>query len=286
MEQAQSPVWFITGCSTGFGKELAKLVLDRGWRAVVTARKPEQLQELVAGHEDTALSVQLDVADKTQVKAAVQQAEERFGRIDVLVNNAGYGYLAAVEEGEEDQIRAIFETNFFGLVELTNAILPGMRKQRSGNIVNVSSIGGLTSFAATGYYHATKYAVEGLSESLSIEVAPLGIKVTIVEPGPFRTDWAGRSLLESKTVIEDYDQTAGERRRQSRARSGQQQGDPVRGAEAIIEAVTSENPPLRLLLGKPALELANKKLEALRKDFDTWQQTTFSADFPEFQDKK
>ena len=285
MEQGQSPVWFITGCSTGFGKELANLVLARGWRAVVTARKLEQVQELVSGHEEKALALPLDVTDTAQIAAAVQQAEKKFGRIDVLVNNAGYGYLAAIEEGEEDQVRAIFETNFFGLVALTNAVLPGMRKQRSGRIVNVSSIGGLTSFAATGYYHATKYAVEGLSESLSIELAPLGIKVTIVEPGPFRTDWAGRSLLESKKVIEDYDATAGERRRQSRERSGKQQGDPVRGSEAIIKAVMSENPPLRLLLGKPALDLAHKKIAAMQKDFDTWKDTTLSADFPEFQDK-
>lgn len=283
MAQAESPVWFITGCSTGFGRELAKLILARGWRAVVTARKPEQLRDLVAGHEENALALQLDVADKAQVVRAVQQAEQRFGQIDVLVNNAGYGYLAAIEEGEEDQIRAIFETNFFGLVDLTNKVLPGMRERRSGRIVNVSSIGGLTSFAATGYYHATKFAVEGLSESLAIELDPLGIKVVIVEPGPFRTDWAGRSLLESKTVIADYDTTAGERRRMSKARSGQQQGDPVRGAEAIIKAVASENPPLHLLLGKPALDLAHKKLDALRKDFDTWEETTLSADFPEFQ---
>ena len=278
-----SPIWFITGCSTGFGKELAKAVLSRGWRAVVTARNPDQLKELVQGHEDSALALQLDVSQPAQIADAVRAAEQKFGHIDVLVNNAGYGYLAAVEEGEDDQVRAIFETNFFGLVQLTNAILPGMRKQRSGRIVNISSIGGLVSFAATGYYHATKYAVEGISESLSIEVEPLGIKVIIVEPGPFRTDWAGRSLLESKTVVDDYDQTAGERRRQSRARSGQQQGDPKRGAEAIIEAVTSDNPPLHLLLGKPALALARKKLESLKKDFDTWESTTLSADYPEFQ---
>ena len=283
MEQQHLPVWFITGCSTGFGKELAKLVLQRGWRAVVTARNPDQLQEIVSGHENHALPLRLDVSDRTQMEAAVKATQDKFGRVDVLVNNAGYGYLAAIEEGEDEQIRAMFETNFFGLVGLTNAILPGMRKQRSGHIVNISSIGGLTSFAATGYYHATKYAVEGMSESLAIELAPLGIKVTIVEPGPFRTDWAGRSLLESKTVIEDYDATAGERRRQSRARSGQQQGDPVRGAEAIIQAVTSDNAPLRLLLGKPALDLAHKKLDLLRKDFDTWQEISLSADYPEFQ---
>ena len=285
MEQNQSPVWFITGCSTGFGKELAKLVLDRGWKAVVTARKPEQMQELVAGHEDNALALALDVDKPEQIQQAVEAAEQRFGRIDVLVNNAGYGYLAAIEEGEEEQIRKIFETNVFGLISLTKAVLPGMRKQRRGRIVNFSSIGGLTSFAATGYYHGAKYAVEGISESLSIEVAPLGIKVIIVEPGPFRTDWAGRSLLESKIVIPDYDQTAGERRRLSKERSGKQQGDPVRGSEAVIKAVMSDDPPLRLLLGKPALGLAEKKIQAMQKDFANWKDVTLGADYPEFQEK-
>ncbi len=226
------------------------------------------------------------MTERGQIVQAVEQAEKAFGRIDVLVNNAGYGYLAAIEEGEDEQVRAMFETNVFGLVAMTNAVLPGMRQRRIGRIVNISSIGGLVSFAATGYYHATKYAVEGLSESLALEVAPLGIKVTIVEPGPFRTDWAGRSLLESKTVIDDYKPTAGERRRLSRERSGKQQGDPVRGAQAIIEAVSSENPPLHLLLGKPALELAHKKLDALKDDFDHWRDTTLSADYPEFQDRR
>ncbi len=286
MTQNDSPVWFVTGCSKGFGKELAKLVLARGWRAVVTARRPEQLKEIVAGSHDRALALELDVTDRAQIARAVEEAEKKFGRIDVLVNNAGYGYLAAVEEGEEEQVRAMFEANFFGAVALTNAVLPGMRRRRSGRIVNISSIGGLVSFGATGYYHATKYALEGLSESLALEVAPLGIKVTIVEPGPFRTDWAGGSLLESKIRISDYDATAGERRAQTHDRSGKQQGDPVRGAEAIIAAVSSENPPLHLLLGKPALGLAHAKLEALKKDFDTWRPTTLSADYPEFQDAK
>jgi NAD(P)-dependent dehydrogenase (short-subunit alcohol dehydrogenase family) len=281
MSQQQTPVWFITGCSTGFGRELAKLVLARGWRAVISARKPEQIADLPVGNEENALTIGLDVTSTDQVKAAVDQAMDKFGRIDVLVNNAGYGYLAAMEEGEDEEVRAMFETNFFGLVELTKAVLPGMRKQRSGHIVNISSIGGLVSFGATGYYHATKYAVEGLSESLAIETAPLGIKVLIVEPGPFRTDWAGRSLLESKTVIDDYDATAGLRRRQSRANSGKQVGDPVRGCEAIIRAVTSENPPLRLVLGKPALDLAKKKLASVNENLDAWEQVTLSADYPQ-----
>ena len=285
-EQTTTPVWLITGCSTGFGKELAKLVLARGWRLVATARKPEQLEEIVSGNEQNALAAQLDVTDPAQIARVVAEAEQKFGQIDVLVNNAGYGYLAAVEEGEDAPVRALFETNFFGLVALTKAVLPGMRKRSSGTIVNISSIGGLVSFGATGYYHATKYAVEGLSESLSIEVAPLGIRVIIVEPGPFRTDWSGRSIIESKTVIEDYDATAGERRRKTHENSGKQVGDPVRGAEAILEAVASEKPPLRLLLGKPALGLGLKKLETLKEDFDTWRDLTLSADFPESQDKK
>ena len=284
MEQHASPVWFITGCSTGFGRELAKLVLARGWRAVVSARNPDQLADIVTGNEENALALKLDVTEPAQIRAAVQQAEQRFGAIDVLVNNAGYGYLAAIEEGEDDQVRAMFETNFFGLVNTTKAVLPCMRKRRSGHIVNISSIGGLVSFGATGYYHATKYAVEGLSESLSIELAPLGIKVLIIEPGPFRTDWSGRSILESKTVIPDYDLTAGERRRQTHNNSGKQAGDPVRGCEAIIAAVTSDSPPLRLILGKPALNLGLKKLEAVKKDLDSWRATTLGADYPEFQD--
>ena len=281
MSEDQGLVWLITGCSTGFGRELAKLVLDRGERVVVTARKVEQVADLGEGHAERALALRLDVTDAAEVKEAVEQAEAKFGRVDVLVNNAGYGYLAAVEEGEDSAVRDMFETNFFGLVELTKAVLPGMRARKSGHIVNISSIGGLVSFGATGYYHATKYAVEGLSESLAIETAPLGIKVIIVEPGPFRTDWSGRSLKESQTVIEDYDQTAGARRRASKANSGKQVGDPARGAQAILDAVLSEDPPLRLVLGKPALDLANKKLEAVKKDLDRWRETTLGADYPE-----
>ncbi len=280
MTQQQSPVWFITGCSTGFGKELAKLVLARGWRAVVTARKLEEVQELVAGQDDNALAVTLDVTDAGQVRTAVEQAEKKFGRIDVLVNNAGYGYLAAVEEGEDEAVRKMFETNFFGLINLTKQVLPGMRERKQGHIVNFSSIGGLVSFGATGYYHATKYAVEGISESLAIEVKPLGIKVIVVEPGPFRTDWSGRSILESKTVIHDYDETAGERRKKTHEGSGKQAGDPIRAGEAIIKAVESKDPPLHLVLGKMALDLAYKKLETVKQDLDAWKDTSLSADFP------
>ena len=280
MMNRTDPVWLITGCSTGFGRELAKLVLARGWRAVVTARNADQVKDLAKGHEDRALVLALDVRSRGQIADVVAQATQRFGRIDALVNNAGYGYLAAIEEGEDAEVRAMFETNVFGLVDMTKAVLPVMRAQRSGLIVNVSSIGGIASFAATGYYHGTKYAVEGISESLAIEVKPLGIGVLIVEPGPFRTNWAGPSIKQSATRIDAYDATAGERRRQTEARSGNQAGDPVRAAQAIIDAALSDSPPLRLLLGKAALELARKKLDVMRGDFDQWESTTLGADFP------
>ena len=284
MAQNDAPVWLITGCSTGFGRELAKLVLERGWRAVVTARDVAKVGDLVRGHEDRALALALDVDQPAQINDVVRQAEARFGGVDVLVNNAGYGYLAAIEEGEDAEIRAMFETNVFGLIAATQAVLPGMRARRRGHVINVSSIGGLVSFAATGFYHATKFAVEGLSESLAIEVAPFGIRVTIIEPGPFRTDWAGRSIRQSALRIDDYEQTAGERRRQTEARSGNQPGDPVRAAKAIITAYEAEHPPLHLVLGKPALGLARNKLETLKTELDTWEKTTLGADYPEFQD--
>jgi NAD(P)-dependent dehydrogenase (short-subunit alcohol dehydrogenase family) len=276
-----SPVWLITGCSTGFGRELALEALEKGHRVVATARNPATLEDVVSKYQDRALVQALDVTRPEDVARAVQAAEAKFGRIDVLVNNAGYGYLAAIEEGEDAKVRGMFEANVFGLVEMTKAVLPGMRKQRSGHIVNISSIGGLVGFGATGYYHATKFAVEGLSESLAIETAPLGIKVTIVEPGPFRTDWAGRSIQQSATRIPDYEPTAGKRRNETAARSGNQPGDPRRAAQAIMAAVAAAEPPLHLVLGRPALELARKKVASLSEELDRWADLTLSADFPD-----
>jgi NAD(P)-dependent dehydrogenase (short-subunit alcohol dehydrogenase family) len=278
---ADGKVWFITGCSTGFGRELAKLVLDRGYRAVVTARDPAKVEDIASGRIDRALVLELDVTDPIEVDAAVMSALTHFGRIDVLVNNAGVGYFGAVEESDDEEVRRMFEINFFGLSSMTRAVLPAMRRQRSGHIVNISSIGGLKSFPTLAYYHATKYAVEGFSESLALEVAPLGIKVTIVEPSGFRTDWAGRSAAESKDHIADYAPTAGKNRDDIRGYSGKQPGDPVRAAAAIIAAVESSNPPLRLLLGKAALKNARIKLDSLKHDFDAWEKTTVEADFPE-----
>ena len=205
-----SSVWLVTGCSTGFGRELSRILLQRGNRVVVTARNPAALDEFA--ENANALLAALDVTLPLQIADVVLQAEARFGRIDVLVNNAGYGYLSAVEEGEDDEVRAMFETNVFGLANMTKAVLPGMRERRRGHIVNISSMGGLIGFPGIGYYNATKFAVEGLSEALAKETAPLGIKVTIVEPGPFRTDWAGRSLKTPKLAIADYAESACARR--------------------------------------------------------------------------
>jgi NADP-dependent 3-hydroxy acid dehydrogenase YdfG len=276
----EKPVWFITGCSTGFGRELVTLLLRQGYRVVATARDVTKIAGLVEGHENEALALALDVTDQDAIHHAVRQAEEKFGQIDVLVNNAGYGYFGALEEGEDAQVRTMFDTNVFGLIDMTKAVLPGMRARRSGHIVNLSSIGGLVAFPGTGYYTATKHAVEALSEALSQEAAPLGIKVLIVEPGPFRTDFAGRSINMSKTVIDDYASTSGERRRQTEARNGRQQGDPVRAAQAIIDVVAAPNPPLRLLLGNPAIDIARAKLDKLRADFDAWEEVTRGADYP------
>ena len=274
-------VWLITGCSTGFGRELSRAALASGYRVVVTARNPDDVRDIAQGHESSALVLKLDVTNPDDIRNAVDATLARFGRIDVLVNNAGIGYFAAIEESNDAEVRRMFEVNVFGLAQMTQAVLPGMRERRSGHIVNISSIGGIRAFPAVGFYNATKFAVVGLSESLSMEVEPLGIKVTIVEPSGFRTDWAGRSANEAPSEIPDYADTAGKNRRSIRGYSGKQPGDPVRAAAAIIKAVESPEPPLHLLLGKAALKGANWKLDLLRQNFDAWQETTVGADFPE-----
>jgi NAD(P)-dependent dehydrogenase (short-subunit alcohol dehydrogenase family) len=280
VSQKNPSTWFITGCSSGFGRELTRVVLARGYRAAVTARDPKQVTELVAGYEKRTMVLRLDVTDKAQVAESVRSAEEHFGAIDVLVNNAGIGYFAAVEESEDKDTRRMFEIDFFGLASMIDAVLPGMRNRRAGHIINISSIAGLAPFPSLGYYCAAKFAVEGLSECLAMEVAPLGIKVTIVEPSGFRTDWAGRSANEVRVEIADYAATAGAVRRELRELSGKQPGDPIRAANAIIQAIESPNPPLHLLLGKDALRMAREKLSTLRRDFDAWEETTVGADFP------
>lgn len=275
----KSPVWFITGCSTGFGRELVRVLAARGNRVVATARNPASLDEFAGNPQ--VLVASLDVTRQDQIEKAVAQALKHFGAIDVLVNNAGYGYLGAIEEGEDDEVRALFEVNVFGLVNMTKAVLPAMRAKRSGAIVNISSMAGMVGFPGIGYYNATKFAVEGLSEALAKECAPLGIKVITVEPGPFRTDWGGRSLKTPKTPIADYAETAGARRDGIRGYSGKQPGDPVRAAEAIVTAVESEKPPLHLVLGRVAYDLVETKLKELGREMEAWRDLSLGTDFPD-----
>ena len=271
--------WFITGCSTGLGRALAEAVLARGDNAVVTARDAARVEDLAKESPDTALALPLDVTDPAQVTAAVRQAEAQFGGVDVLVNNAGYGYRAAVEEGDDADVQQLFATNFFGPVALIKAVLPGMRARRRGAIVNISSIGARICPPGSGYYSASKAALEGLSGSLRKELQPLGIAVIAVEPGGFRTDFAGRSLTQSATAIEDYAQTAGQRRKEHDTSHGNQPGDPDKAAQGIITAVESAEPPALLLLGTDALTGFTGVLEAQRAELDTWRQLTTSTDY-------
>ena len=280
-DKGAKPVWFITGCSTGLGRALAERVLARGLRCVVTARNSAQIADIVAAHPERALALGLDVKDDQQRQDAIARAEKAFGSIDVLVNNAGHGYSAAVEEGDENDIREMFDTNFFALAAMIRDVLPGMRSRGRGHIINISSIGGLVANPATGYYSATKFAVEGLSQALAKEVAPLGIRVTIIEPGPFRTDFQGRSMHAVKKPIDAYAETAGARRAQLRASSGKQAGDPVRAADAIINLVESVDPPLHLVLGKVGVERVREKLRGLLAGIDQWEAVSLAADFPE-----
>ncbi|XAS71562.1 oxidoreductase [Micrococcaceae bacterium Sec5.1] len=273
--------WLITGCSTGLGRALAQAVLARGDNAVVTARDVSKLQELTTEFPTTALAVALDVTEQSQVEAAVQQAEDRFGAVDVLVNNAGYGYRVAIEEGDDGDVRALFDTNVFGPVAMIKAVLPGMRSRRSGAIVNISSIGARICPPGSGYYSASKAALEGLSGSLQKELKPLGISVTVVEPGGFRTDFAGRSLTQSAQAIEDYAETAGKRRKENDTVHGTQPGDPDKAAEVIIAAVEAAETPAFLLLGADAVYAFGAVEEAQRADVDRWREQSISTGYTE-----
>lgn len=280
MSDPNAPVWFITGCSSGFGRVLAEAVLARGWRVAATARDPGTLAGLLAGREDRALALALDVTDAEAIGAALAETVRRFGRIDVLVNNAGYGYLTTVEEGEDAEIRAMFEANVFGLFAMTRAILPVMRAQRSGHIINITSVAGHVGNPSSGYYAATKHAVEGWSKSLAAEGAPLGIKVTAVAPGPFRTDWAGRSMIQTPNLIEDYAPTAGTRMKNVSGYSGQQAGDPVRAAEAMIALTRMENPPLQIVLGRGGFDVVTASLRTRLAEIEAHRELGIGTDFP------
>ena len=271
--------WFITGSSSGLGRDLARAVLGAGYNAVVTARNAGSVSDLTEAYPDTALPVALDVTDSGQVAAAVREGEERFGGIDVLVNNAGYGYRAAVEEGDETDVATLFATNLFGPVALIKAVLPGMRARRSGAIVNISSIGARICPPGSGYYAASKAALEGLSGSLRKELTPLGISVTAVEPGAFRTDFSGRSLAQSGTVIADYAGTAGRRRKEHDTQHGTQPGDPAKAAQAIVTAVESAEPPALLLLGQDALATYHQVAEAQLAEVRAWEKVSAATGF-------
>jgi len=281
MTQSNQRVWFITGASTGFGRMLAEEVLRTGGKVVATARNIDKVADLEAKYPKAAKALALDVTDASQVDSAVTQGFAQFGQVNVLVNNAGYGVAGAIEEVSEDEFMPMFETNVFGLLKVTRAFLPHLRKQCSGHILNISSIGGLIGGAGIGMYNASKFAVEGLSEALAAELAPLEIRVTVIEPGPFRTDFLGRSGVIAKTRINDYDNTAGNMRKYFSENDGKQKGDPLRAVQAMIQVVESPNPPLHLLLGGSALQRMRAKLDAWQKEIAAWEQVTAGADFPE-----
>jgi NAD(P)-dependent dehydrogenase (short-subunit alcohol dehydrogenase family) len=270
--------WLVTGCSTGLGRALAEAVIATGHNAVVTARDANKVADLAEGNTDRVLALSLDVTDGAQVTKAVTQAEKKFGGIDVLVNNAGYGYRAAVEEGDDPDIRQLFETQFFGAVAMIKAVLPGMRARRSGAIVNISTIGVQIMPAGSGYYAASKAALEAMSGALYGELKPLGISVTVVEPGAFRTDFAGRSLTQSSTVIDDYAETAGKRRKEHDTVHGTQPGDPAKAAQAIMTAAASDEPPAFLLLGNDALNTYRRLAEARLDTIKKWEHVSTSTD--------
>jgi NAD(P)-dependent dehydrogenase (short-subunit alcohol dehydrogenase family) len=280
MMTEKNTAWLITGCSTGFGHELAKAVLARGFSAVITARDTAPLAALAKEYPESALVLQLNVNHPEQIANAVAQAKARFGGINVLVNNAGYGYQSSIEEGEDAEIRAQFETNVFGLFALTRAVLPVMRAARHGYIINITSVAGFIGFPGSGYYAASKHAVEGFSDALAAEVAPLGIHVTCVAPGPFRTDWAGRSLKQTPTKIADYEPTAGARLKATAGYSGTQAGDPARAAAAMIALTEIPNPPRHLVLGAFGIEAVTKKLAATLAEIEVWRETGLLTDFP------
>jgi NAD(P)-dependent dehydrogenase (short-subunit alcohol dehydrogenase family) len=272
--------WLITGCSTGIGREIARAALEAGHSVVVTARRVESVADFAETFGDRAAVVALDVTDKAQVAAAVQKANDAFGGVDVLVNNAGHGYLSAIEEGEDEKVRALFDTNYFGVVDTIKAVLPQMRDRQSGHIINISSMTGLVANPPNAYYSSTKFALEALTEALAQEVKPFGIRVTAIEPGAFRTDWAARSMWESTTTITDYDENVGARKTMIKEFAAHLPGDPRKVAEAVLMVNSLDDPPLRLLLGRDVLKAVRDKLAAFSASIDEWEAVTKDVNFP------
>lgn len=271
--------WLITGCSSGIGRETALAALNAGHQVAVSARRPETIADIAATSE-RAVAVALDVTDRQQIAAAVTTATTAFGGIDVLVNNAGYGYMSAVEEGEDDEVRRLFDTNYFGVVDTLKAVLPIMRKQRSGHVINISSMTGLVANPPNAYYSSTKFALEALTEALQKEVKPLGIRVTAIEPGAFRTDWASRSMRETATPIEDYADSVGTRKELIKAFADHLPGDPRKIAAAVLMVAELSDPPLRLLLGTDVLHATREKLRDMNASIDQWESVTLDVNFP------
>jgi NAD(P)-dependent dehydrogenase (short-subunit alcohol dehydrogenase family) len=280
-DSTASRVWFITGSSTGFGHLLAKELLRRGERVIATARNVAQLEDLTGQYPDRVRAFTLDVTKPEQIESVARQAIAAFGHVDVVVNNAGYGVTGAIEEVSEAEFGPMFQTNIYGLIRTTKAFLPHLRERRSGHIFNLSSIAGLVGSPGWGLYATTKFAVEGFSEALAGELKPLGVHVTIVEPGPFRTDFLGRSGKLAAKELPEYTETAGKAREYFKTQSGKQQGDPQKAVEAIIAVADSPQPPVHLLLGKNALQRLREKLAIRQKEIGDWESVTVGADFPE-----
>lgn len=272
--------WFITGCSSGLGHSLASAVLEAGFNAVVTARDADKVKQFEQAFPDRALAVALDLTDTASIGRAVAQATARFGAIDVLINNAGYGYRAAVEEGDAQDVADLFATHVFGTVALMKAVLPAMRARQQGTIVNVSSIGAQFYNPGSGYYSAAKMAQEGITLTLKTEVEPLGLRVMVIEPGAFRTDFAGRSLKGARREIDDYAATVGPRRKGNDRTDGSQPGDPARAAKLILATLAKPKLPMRLLLGSDAVAIVRKGLQAQFDEIDAAQAASETTDFP------
>jgi NAD(P)-dependent dehydrogenase (short-subunit alcohol dehydrogenase family) len=280
MSASSSKTWFITGASTGFGEALATFALTQGDSVAATFRKQTQATEFTQDASGRAFGVVCDVTDEKQVKEAVNTAIAHFGHLDVVVNNAGYGSMGSIEEVTAEEVYRQFDVNVFGPLHVLRAVLPHLRSRRAGHILNITSIGGLRAFPGVGIYNGSKFALEGIGESLSLQLAPLGIHVTNVEPSGFRTKWAGESATFTEPKIEDYQATVGENMRAIQGYSGRQPGDPVRAAQAMFDLVRLEQPPLHLPLGKAAVKGAREKVAALAKELEQYAAMGDAADFP------
>ncbi|GAB2592343.1 oxidoreductase [Spirosoma areae] len=272
-------IWLITGISSGLGKALADEVIANGDFVIGTFRNDRQVDTFNESHQGKGYAILLDITKASEIKTTFETVNERFGKLDVLVNNAGVGFAGAIEETSIDEARAVFDVNFFSALEITKAFLPLFRQQKKGHIVQISSHGGLKAFPGFGIYNASKFALEGFSEALAAEVAPLGIHVTLVEPGPFRTNFAGHSFREASLQLTDYESTAGAFRERMRQVNGQQEGDPKKAAKAIIDLVGSAYPPLRMPLGKIALATITSKIESVQRDVKTCREVAEQAVF-------